>query len=145
MPSAELHGGWLRRRPILRRCLRLRCKPSGRGSPWVATTDGTNNAIVWFVNALGNHRLHGYAGDAVYVDGGANLRLYRQLNLHRVQIRQLLRGQRFRLTLHLHLHPLRRRWAVSHRIQLQRLTVTPRVIQNSRPTRRPRPSFQPRT
>lgn len=48
---------------------------SGQGSPWVTTTDGTNNAIVWVVGAEGDHRLHGYNGDTgavVYAGGGAN-------------------------------------------------------------------------
>jgi hypothetical protein len=48
---------------------------SGQGSPWVTTTDGTNNAIVWVVGAQGDHRLHGYDGDTgtvVYAGGGAN-------------------------------------------------------------------------
>ena len=46
---------------------------SGQGSPWVTTTDGTNNAIVWVVGAQGDHRLHGYNGDtgAVVFDGGS--------------------------------------------------------------------------
>jgi cell division septation protein DedD len=48
---------------------------NGQGSPWVTTTDGTNNAIVWVVGAQGDHRLHGYngdTGDVVYAGGGAN-------------------------------------------------------------------------
>jgi hypothetical protein len=48
---------------------------SGQGSPWVTTTDGTHNAIVWVVGAQGDHRLHGYngdTGDVVYAGGGAN-------------------------------------------------------------------------
>jgi hypothetical protein len=48
---------------------------SGQGSPWVTTTDATNNAIVWVVGAQGDHRLHGYdgdTGDVVYAGGGAN-------------------------------------------------------------------------
>jgi hypothetical protein len=48
---------------------------SGRGSPWVTTTDGTNNAIVWVVGAEGDERLHGYdgdTGDAIFAGGGAN-------------------------------------------------------------------------
>jgi hypothetical protein len=48
---------------------------SGQGSPWVTTTDGTNNAIVWVVGAQGDHRLHGYNGDTgavVFAGGGAN-------------------------------------------------------------------------
>jgi PQQ enzyme repeat len=36
---------------------------NGRGSPWVTTTDGTNNAIVWVVGAQGDGQLHGYNGD----------------------------------------------------------------------------------
>jgi hypothetical protein len=50
---------------------------SGEGSPWVTTTDATNNAIVWVVGADqgGDHRLHGYdgdTGDVVYAGGGAD-------------------------------------------------------------------------
>jgi hypothetical protein len=47
---------------------------SGQGSPWVTTTDGTNNAIVWVVGAQGDQRLHGYNGDtgAVVFAGGGN-------------------------------------------------------------------------
>ena len=36
---------------------------SGQGSPWVTTTDGTNNAIVWVVGAQGDGKLYGYDGD----------------------------------------------------------------------------------
>ena len=36
---------------------------SGQGSPWVTTTDGTNNAIVWVVGAQGDGKLYGYNGD----------------------------------------------------------------------------------
>jgi hypothetical protein len=48
---------------------------NGQGSPWVTTTDGTNNAIVWVVGAQGDQRLHGYDGDTgaiVYAGGGTN-------------------------------------------------------------------------
>ena len=48
---------------------------TGQGSPWVTTTDGTNNAIVWVVGAQGDQRLHGYNGDTgavIYAGGGAN-------------------------------------------------------------------------
>jgi cell division septation protein DedD len=48
---------------------------SGRGSPWVTTTDGTNNFIVWVAGVAGDQRLHGYDGDTgavVYAGGGAN-------------------------------------------------------------------------
>jgi hypothetical protein len=48
---------------------------NGQGSPWVTTTDGTNNAIVWVVGAQGDQRLHAYNADTgavVYAGGGAN-------------------------------------------------------------------------
>jgi outer membrane protein assembly factor BamB len=45
---------------------------TGKGSPWVTTTNGTNNVIVWVVGAEGNQRLHAYDGDtgAVIYGGG---------------------------------------------------------------------------
>src|SRR5438067_6265914 len=48
---------------------------NGKGSPWVTTTDGTSNAIVWVVGAQGDNRLHGYDGDTgnvVFAGGGNN-------------------------------------------------------------------------
>jgi outer membrane protein assembly factor BamB len=48
---------------------------NGCGSPFVSSTDGTNNTIVWVVGASGDQRLHGYDGDTgavVYAGGGAN-------------------------------------------------------------------------
>jgi len=48
---------------------------SGRGSPWVTTTDGTNNTIVWVAGVAGDQRLRGYNADTgavVYSGGGAN-------------------------------------------------------------------------
>jgi hypothetical protein len=48
---------------------------SGQGSPWVTTTDMTNNAIVWVVGAEGDNKLHGYdgdTGDVVFAGGGTN-------------------------------------------------------------------------
>ena len=48
---------------------------TGRGSPWVTTTDGTNNTIVWVAGVSGDQRLHGYDGDTgavIYAGGGAN-------------------------------------------------------------------------
>ena len=52
----------------------------GCGSPFVTSTDGTNNMIVWTIGTggegdLGDQRLHGYDGDTgavVYAGGGAN-------------------------------------------------------------------------
>jgi hypothetical protein len=48
---------------------------NGRGSPFVTSTDGTNNMIVWVIGSEGDQRLHGYDGDTgnvVYSGGGAN-------------------------------------------------------------------------
>jgi len=48
---------------------------NGCGSPFVTSTDGTNNLIVWVVGTGGDQRLHGYDGDTdavVYAGGGAN-------------------------------------------------------------------------
>jgi hypothetical protein len=48
---------------------------SGRGSPWVTTTDGTNNVIVWVAGVAGDQRLHAYDGDTgavIYAGGGSN-------------------------------------------------------------------------
>jgi hypothetical protein len=49
----------------------------GCGSPFVTSTDGTNNVIAWVVgtedhNTPGDQRLHGYDGDtgAIIFDGG---------------------------------------------------------------------------
>jgi len=68
---------------------------SGQGSPWVTTTDGTNNAIVWVVGSEnGDQRLHGYNGDTgavVYAGGGTKfmLLLCRQGHLLQPQQRHL--------------------------------------------------------
>lgn len=48
---------------------------SGRSSPIVTSTDGTNNAVVWVVGSGGSHRLFGYNGDTgavIFGGGGAN-------------------------------------------------------------------------
>jgi len=48
---------------------------NGCGSPWVPSTDGTNNMIVWAVGTEGDQRLRGYNGDTgavIYPGGGAN-------------------------------------------------------------------------
>src|SRR5215831_16584752 len=50
---------------------------SGQGSPWVTTTNGTDNAIVWAANSgeSGDQRLRGFNGDTgavVYAGGGPN-------------------------------------------------------------------------
>lgn len=48
---------------------------SGRGSPFVTSTDGTNNVIVWGIGAGGDQRLHGFNGDSganVFTGGGTS-------------------------------------------------------------------------
>lgn len=47
----------------------------GRGSPFVTSTDGTNNVVVWGIGSEGDQRLRGFDGDtgkAVFTGGGAN-------------------------------------------------------------------------
>ena len=46
---------------------------NGTGSPFVTSSDGTNNVIVWGIGAEGDERLHGFDGDTgavVYAGGG---------------------------------------------------------------------------
>ena len=48
---------------------------SGVGSPFVTSTDGSNNVIVWSVGSGGDQRLHGYdgdTGDIIFGGGGPN-------------------------------------------------------------------------
>ncbi len=48
---------------------------NGCGSPFVTSTNGTNNMIVWVVGTGGDQQLHGHDGDTgavVYAGGGAN-------------------------------------------------------------------------
>ena len=48
---------------------------TGEGSPFVTSTDGTNNFIVWAAGAGGSQRLNGYDADTgalVFAGGGAN-------------------------------------------------------------------------
>jgi hypothetical protein len=48
---------------------------TGQGSPFVTSTDGTNNFIVWACGAGGSQRLNGYNADTgalVFAGGGAN-------------------------------------------------------------------------
>src|SRR5947207_1891932 len=48
---------------------------TGRGSPWVTTTDGASNFIVWVAGVAGDQPLHGYDSDTravIDAGGGAN-------------------------------------------------------------------------
>jgi hypothetical protein len=50
----------------------------GCGSPFVTSTDGANDMIVWVVGTEGDQRLHGYDGDTgavIYRGGGTNERM----------------------------------------------------------------------
>jgi len=47
----------------------------GRGSPFVTSTDGTNNVVVWGIGSEGDQKLHGFDGDTgavVFSGGGTN-------------------------------------------------------------------------
>jgi len=47
----------------------------GRGSPFVTSSDGSNNVVVWGIGAGSDQRLHGFDGDTgavVFNGGGAN-------------------------------------------------------------------------
>jgi hypothetical protein len=48
---------------------------NGHGSPFVTSSDGTKDAVVWVVGSEGDQRLHGFDGDTgsvVFSGGGAN-------------------------------------------------------------------------
>lgn len=48
---------------------------NGQGSPFVTSTDGTNNVVVWGIGCQGDQRLHGFDGDTgtnVFTGGGTN-------------------------------------------------------------------------
>jgi hypothetical protein len=48
---------------------------NGRGSPFVTSTDGTNNVIVWGIGSEGDQRLHGFdagTGTNIFTGGGPN-------------------------------------------------------------------------
>jgi hypothetical protein len=47
----------------------------GRGSPFVTSTDGTNNIIIWGIGSEGDQRLHAFdadTGTSLYSGGGTN-------------------------------------------------------------------------
>ncbi|PYJ92034.1 MAG: hypothetical protein DME71_00390, partial [Verrucomicrobia bacterium] len=63
--------------PFIKIPLAWNVSQNGCGSPFVTSTDGTNNMVVWAVGtgASGDQKLHGYDGDTgavVYAGGGAN-------------------------------------------------------------------------
>jgi hypothetical protein len=47
----------------------------GHGSPFVTSTDGSHNIVVWSIGSSGDQRLHGFDGDTgaiIFSGGGAN-------------------------------------------------------------------------
>jgi PQQ enzyme repeat len=48
---------------------------NGRGSPFVTSTDGTNDVVVWGIGSESDQRLHGFDGDTgtnIFAGGGAS-------------------------------------------------------------------------
>jgi outer membrane protein assembly factor BamB len=65
----------------------------GRGSPFVTSTDGTNNVIVWGLGAENDQRLHGFDGDTgntVFGGGGTSDAM---ANVHRFNTAIAARGR----------------------------------------------------
>ena len=106
---------------------------SGRGSPFVTSTDGINNVIVWVVGAEGDQRLHGYNGDTgavIYGGGGAN-----ELMTGHPQVQYRHRGS----WSHLHRHRQQGLCfypAVGSHVRPRSVDSVPRGGQNSGPTQR---------
>jgi hypothetical protein len=65
----------------------------GQGSPFVTSTDGTNNVIVWGIGYEGDQRLHGFDGDTgtnIFTGGGAGELM---ANTHRFSTAIAARGR----------------------------------------------------
>jgi hypothetical protein len=67
----------------------------GRGSPFVTSTDGSNNVVVWGIGAGSDQRLHGFDGDtgAVVFNGGGASEL--MVGTHAFQTGIAARGRIF--------------------------------------------------
>lgn len=67
----------------------------GRGSPFVTSTDGSNNVVVWGIGAGSDQRLHGFDGDtgAVVFNGGGSSEL--MAGTHNFQTAIAARGRIF--------------------------------------------------
>jgi PQQ enzyme repeat len=107
----------------------------GRASPFVTSTDGINNVIVWVVGADvgGDQRLHGFdgeTGNVVYAGGGANELLS---GSRRFNTGIATRGRIY----------LANDYKV-YSFALPGITPTPTPIPRPSPTPRPRPSPRPR-
>jgi hypothetical protein len=98
----------------------------GRGSPFVTSTDGTNNVVVWGIGAESDQRLHGFDGDTgavVFSGGGANELM---AGTHRFQTAIAARGRIY--------------VATDHKVYAFSVPVAPVVLSN--PTVLPDGSFQ---
>ncbi len=66
---------------------------AGQGSPFVTSTDGANNVIVWGIGYEGDQRLHGFDGDTgtnIFTGGGASELM---ANTHRFSTAIAARGR----------------------------------------------------
>jgi hypothetical protein len=66
---------------------------NGLGSPFVTSTDGTNNMIVWGIGAEGSQRLYSFNGDtgsSIFTGGGSNELM---ANTHRFSTAMVARGR----------------------------------------------------
>jgi hypothetical protein len=99
---------------------------NGRGSPFVTSTDGTNDVIVWGMGAESDHRLHGFDGDTgnvIFAGGGTTDAM---AATHRFSTAIVARGRIYA--------------AGDNKIYAFSLPVTPIVVTN--PTLLPDGSFQ---
>jgi hypothetical protein len=100
----------------------------GRGSPFVTSTDGSNNVVVWGIGAGSDQRLHGFDGDtgAVVFNGGGASEL--MAATHAFQTAIAARGRIF--------------VAADRRIYAFAVPVSQPIIVLSNPTLLPDGSFQ---
>jgi hypothetical protein len=100
----------------------------GRGSPFVTSTDGSNNVVVWGIGAGSDQRLHGFDGDtgAVVFNGGGSTEL--MAGTHAFQTAIAARGRIF--------------VATDRKIYAFSVPVSQPVIVLSNPTLLPDGSFQ---
>jgi outer membrane protein assembly factor BamB len=115
----------------------------GCGSPFVTSTDGTNNMIVWVVGTdssglPGDQRLHGYDGDtgAVIYDGGGPSEL--MAGTHSYSTTGIVaRG-------HIYVAGDNKVYSFVAPVPTPTPTLTPTPTPRSTPTPRPRPNPPPR-
>jgi hypothetical protein len=100
----------------------------GRGSPFVTSTDGSNNVVVWGIGAGSDQQLHGFDGDtgAVVFNGGGSSEL--MAGTHAFQTAIAARGRIF--------------VATDRKIYAFSVPVSQPVIVLSNPTLLPDGSFQ---